>query len=146
TSATVTFPISKPALNSGTSLMVYKIINVLLTLLFALFAYFQINDPDAASWAFLYGFVAIMTGMAVFDRFNLAFLIPGIAIFTLYFFYLTPSILDWVISDDNLIGVEMTNDKPYIERTREAFGLLMGLVSLLSVLVQQRTLKKRAAR
>ncbi|MEM6842623.1 MAG: transmembrane 220 family protein [Bacteroidota bacterium] len=126
--------------------MVYKIINTVLTLLFALFAYFQLNDSDAATWAFLYGFVAIMTGMAVFDRFNLAFLVPGIAIFTLYFFYLTPSMLDWVISDDNLVGVEMTEDKPYIERTREAFGLLMGLIALLSVLVQERTLKRRAAR
>ena len=110
---------------SNTEVMLYKIVNVLLTLLFALFAYFQLNDPDAITWAFLYGFVAIMIGMATFNRFNLAFLIPGISIFTLYFFYLTPSILDWIVSDDSLVGVEMTDDKPYIERTREAYGLLM---------------------
>ncbi len=117
--------------------MLYKVINILLTLLFALFAYFQLNDPDAFTWAFLYGFVAVMTGMAAFNRYNLAFLIPGIAIFTLYFFYLTPGILDWIASDDNLVGVEMTDDKPYIENTREAFGLLMALVALLFVLAQQ---------
>ncbi|MGB3589389.1 MAG: transmembrane 220 family protein [Tunicatimonas sp.] len=117
--------------------MLYKVINIVLTLLFALFSYFQLNDPDAFSWVFLYGFVAVMTGMAIFNRYNLAFLIPGIAIFTLYFFYLTPGILDWIISDDNLVGVEMTDDKPYIEKTREAFGLLMGLTALLFVLAQQ---------
>ena len=116
--------------------MIYKIVNIALELLFALFAYFQINDPDAISWVFLYGFVAVTAGLAAFNRYNLAFLIPGIAIFTLYFFYLTPGILDWIASDDSLVGVEMTDDKPYIENTREAFGLLMGLLALLFVLAQ----------
>ncbi|WKN46052.1 transmembrane 220 family protein [Tunicatimonas pelagia] len=122
--------------------MIYKVINIFLTLLFALFAYFQINDPDAITWVFLYGFVAIMVGMAVFGRYNLAFLIPGISIFTLYFFYLTPGILDWIASDDNLVGVKMTDDKPYIENTREAFGLFLGLVALLFVLAQQQWSRK----
>jgi hypothetical protein len=118
--------------------MIIKIINVLLTLLFGLFAFFQINDPDAISWVFLYGYVAVMSGLAVFNRYYLALLVPGIAIFTLYFLYLTPSIVDWLQSDDSLVGVEMTDAKPYIEQTREAFGLLMGLAALVFHLVQQR--------
>jgi hypothetical protein len=118
--------------------MGYKIINILLALLFALFSYFQLNDPDAIGWVILYGYVAVMAAMAAFNRFNLAFLIPGVVIFTLYFLYLTPSIIDWFASDDNLVGVEMTDDKPYIEKTREAFGLLMALIALIFVLVQQR--------
>jgi len=118
--------------------MVYKIINILLALLFALFAYFQVNDPDSISWVILYGYVAVMAGMAAFERFNLALLIPGIVIFTLYFLYLTPGIIDWFASDDNLVGVEMTDDKPYIEKTREAFGLLMALAALIFVFVQLR--------
>jgi len=118
--------------------MVYKIINILLALLFALFAYFQVNDPDSISWVILYGYVAVMAGMAAFERFNLALLIPGIVIFALYFLYLTPSIIDWFASDDNLVGVEMTDDKPYIEKTREAFGLLMALAALIFVFVQLR--------
>jgi len=56
----------------------------------------------------------------------------------LYFLYLTPSIIDWFASDDNLVGVEMTDDKPYIEKTREAFGLLMALAALIFVFVQLR--------
>ncbi|MEM9675161.1 MAG: transmembrane 220 family protein [Cyclobacteriaceae bacterium] len=118
--------------------MVYKIANILLALLFALFAYFQLNDPDAISWVLLYMYVAVMLGMAAFNRFNLAFLIPGLVIFALYFLYLTPGIIDWFASDDNLVGVEMTDDKPYIENTREAFGLLMALVALIFVLLQLR--------
>lgn len=118
--------------------MGYKIINILLALLFALFAFFQVNDPDAISWVILYGYVAVMAGMAAFNRFNLALLIPGIVIFTLYFLYLTPSIIDWFASDDNLVGVEMTNNKPYIENTREAFGLLMALVALILIFLQLR--------
>ena len=118
--------------------MVYKIINILLASLFALFAYFQINDPDALSWVFLYGYVAVMAGMAAFNRTNWALLIPGIIIFALYFLYLTPSVVDWMSSDDSLVGVEMTDDKPYIEKTREAFGLLMGLTVLVFVMIQKR--------
>ena len=118
--------------------MIIKVINVVLTLLFGLFAFFQLNDPDAVSWVFLYGYVAVMAGLAVVNRYYLALLVPGIVIFALYFLYLTPSIVDWIASDDNLVGVEMTADKPYIEQTREAFGLLMGLLSLVFLLVQQR--------
>lgn len=113
-----------------------RIVNVLLALLFGLFSFFQINDPDAGSWVVLYGFVAIMSALAVFNRYYLVLLIPGIAIFGLYFLYLTPSILDWFQSDDGLVGVQMSDAKPYIERTREAFGLLMGLAVLVFHLVQ----------
>lgn len=123
--------------------MVIKVVNVVLTLLFALFAYFQLNDPDAISWVFLYGYVAVMAGMAVFGRYNLALIIPGVVIFTLYFLYLTPSIVDWIASSDSLVGVEMTDEKPYIEKTREAFGLLMALVALVFVLLQSGKLRLR---
>lgn len=123
--------------------MIVKVINVVLTLLFALFAYFQVNDPDAISWVFLYGYVAIMAGIAVFGRYNLAFLIPGVIIFTLYFLYLTPSIIDWLVSNDSLVGVEMTDEKPYIEKTREAFGLFMALSALVFILLQSGKLKLR---
>ncbi len=113
-----------------------KIVSGLITLLFLLFAAFQYNDPDSFSWMFLYGYVALMAGMATFGRYNYALLVPGIAIFGLYFIYLLPSVLEWIASDDSLI-TGMSLDRMYVERSREAFGLLMGLSGLVFIFINR---------
>ena len=74
-----------------------------------------------------------MATLAVLGRYNLALLIPAITIFALYFIYLIPSILEWMGSNDSLVGGTMSVEKMYIERSREAFGLLIGLVALLFI-------------
>lgn len=104
-----------------------RIISGALALLFFLFAAFQYNDPDSFSWILLYAYVGVMATMGAFGRYNLALLVPGLAIFALYFIYLIPKILEWFASDDSLVGGTMSDDKMYIEQSREAFGLLMGL-------------------
>lgn len=111
-----------------------KIASGIIALLFFVFAAVQYNDSDGFSWIFLYGYVAIMATLAVFGRYNLALLIPIITIFALYFVYLTPSIIEWIASNDSLVGGTMSDDKMYIERSREAFGLLLGLTALLFLL------------
>ena len=111
--------------------MTTKIISGIIALLFFTFAAVQYNDPDNLSWIFLYGYVGVMGTLAVLGRYNLALLIPIITIFALYFIYLTPSIVEWIDSDDSLVGGTMSVEKMYIERSREAFGLLLGLISLL---------------
>lgn len=111
--------------------LVTRVISGVIALLFFTFAAVQFNDSDGLSWIFLYGYVGVMAALAVFGRYNLALLIPIITIFALYFIYLTPSILEWMGSDDSLVGGTMSDDKMYIEQSREAFGLLIGLIALL---------------
>jgi hypothetical protein len=108
-----------------------RIISGVIALLFFTFAAVQFNDPDSFSWIFLYGYVGVMAAMAVFGKYSVSFLVPGIAIFALYFIYLIPEVIAWIGSDDSLVGSTMSADKMYIERSREAFGLLMGLGALL---------------
>ena len=110
-----------------------KAISAVLALLFLLFAIFQLNDSDWFTWMILYGYVSVVAAMAVFGWYNPAFLLPGIAVFGLYFLYQTPSIITWFNSDDSLI-TGMSPDKMYVEESREAFGLLMGLSALIFVL------------
>ncbi len=119
-----------------------KIVSGVIALLFFLFAAFQYNDPDSFSWMFLYGYVAVMAIMALFGRYNLALLVPGIAIFALYFVYLLPSVYEWIVSDDSLI-TGMSPDRMYVERSREAFGLLMGLAGLLFVFFNRHQLASK---
>ncbi len=116
-----------------------KIVSGIIALLFFLFAAFQYNDSDSFSWMFLYGYVAVMAIMALFGRYNLALLVPGIAIFALYFIYLLPSVYEWIVSDDSLI-TGMSPDRMYVERSREAFGLLMGLAGLLFIFLNRHQL------
>ncbi|WKN33157.1 transmembrane 220 family protein [Porifericola rhodea] len=107
-----------------------KIINIVLAVLFALFAFFQLNDPDSLSWVVLYLYVAIISAMAAFGRYNLALILPGIAIFVVYFVYLIPSVFEFVSSGEDLMN-RMDAEKMYIEQTREAGGLLIGLLALI---------------
>ncbi|MFP4094842.1 MAG: transmembrane 220 family protein [Cyclobacteriaceae bacterium] len=107
-----------------------KIINFIIAVLFALFAAFQFNDPDGFTWMIIYAYVAIMAGMAAFGRYNLALLIPGIAIFSLYFIFLLPSIFELISSGEDLMN-RMAPEKEYIEQSREAGGLLIGLITLI---------------
>jgi hypothetical protein len=114
-----------------------KIINILIAALFALFAIFQINDPDGFTWVVLYGYVAIMAVLAALGKYNLALLIPGVAIFALYFIYLIPSVIEFITSGEDLMN-QMAPDKLYIEQTREAGGLLMGLIALIYLVTKRK--------
>ena len=102
-----------------------KIVYIILTLVFGAFAFFQYNDQDWYIWMILYGFVALMSFLAIYNRFNNTVLIPAMIIFILYFVYLAPSILEWIQSGQSIDA--MSDERPYVEGTREAFGLLLGL-------------------
>lgn len=106
-----------------------RIINIVLTVLFALFAFFQFNDPDNLSWIVLYLYLAVISGMAIFGKYNLALILPGLAIFVVYFVYLVPSVFEFLSSGENLMN-RMDSEKMYIEQTREAGGLLIGILAL----------------
>jgi len=114
-----------------------KIINIAIAVLFALFAFFQLNDPDGFTWVILYAYVAAMAVIAVFGRYNLALLFPGLAIFALYFIYLIPSVIEFITSGEDLLN-RMAPDKLYIEQTREAGGLLIGLLALIYLIAARK--------
>lgn len=111
-----------------------KIVNIILTIIFILFAAFQYNDPDAFTWIMLYSYVAVMSALAIFKRYSLPLLIPGIVIFAIYFIYLIPNIFDWIASGENLMN-RMNDAQPFIEQSREAGGILLGLITLIFHLV-----------
>lgn len=111
-----------------------KIINIILTIIFILFAAFQFNDPDTTTWIILYTYVAVMSALAIFKKYSLPLLILGIAIFAIYFIYLIPSVFEWIESGQNLMN-RMSEDMPYIEQSREAGGLFLGLATLIFHLI-----------
>ena len=107
-----------------------KAIDVLIFLVFALFAYFQLNDPDSLRWALVYGLPAILAAMALKGIYPMkvyyAFLLFYIVLILTY----VPHLVDWFQRGMPNIASSMKAESPYIELTREFFGLVLCLISV----------------
>ena len=120
-----------------------KIINIILTVLFALFAFWQFNDPDSWVWISIYGLVAVISGAAIFQKHNIIVVYVGIAICVLGIGVLFPDFIDWIRMGTPDIAEEMKTEKEYIEFVREFFGLIISLGALLFHFYQIRKLDSK---
>ena len=106
-------------------------INIILFVLFFLFAIVQLNDPDPLIWFSIYGIVAmicLISNYKMIPKVLLWILIIGLLIYSISYF---PYFKDWFNIDhkEELFG-EMVYEKPYLEGTREFLGLLMAIGAL----------------
>ena len=112
-----------------------KWINWIVCVVFLLFAFVQLNDPDPYVWVAIYGLIAIFFAVSNFrniPKIIIQVLIIGLVLFALYhvgYFY------DWLLSNDKseLFG-DMIYDKPYVEGTREFMGLVIASGALFYLL------------
>ncbi|MFY0685561.1 MAG: transmembrane 220 family protein [Cyclobacteriaceae bacterium] len=108
-----------------------KVINFCLFLLFALFTYVNLNDPDPFLWVLIYGAVALISLLRIFGIFyksTVFILMIALGVYALLF---VPSFWEWLTTDNKseLFG-EMVYEKPYIEGTREFGGLVIADMAL----------------
>lgn len=115
--------------------MLLLIFNILLCIAFIGFAWVNLNDKDAWLWASIYGIPALLCGLAVFKNY-----FPGIylaiAAFCLLYatgiFFSKDGVKDWIQKYNAPSLVEsMKATKPYIEKAREFFGLLIVVAVML---------------
>jgi len=112
-----------------------KLINWIISVIFLLFAFVQLNDPDPYVWVAIYGLIAILFAISNFrhiPKIIIQVFIIGLVFFALYhvgYFY------DWLLSNDKseLFG-DMIYDKPYVEGTREFMGLIIAVGALIFLL------------
>ncbi len=104
-----------------------KIINLILTLVFALFAAVQYNDPDGFMWIVLYLATAIVSGFAVAGKYNLPVLLFGIMVCVIGIGLFLPDFIDWIKGGADSITKSMKTDEPHIELVREFLGLVIVL-------------------
>jgi hypothetical protein len=111
-----------------------KWVNLFFALLFLLSAALQYNDPDPYIWIPIYLFGAILCWLAFKGKFYPRLYLFGIFIFTayaVYFFFAKDGVLDWIqLHDAENIAGSMKATKPWIEETREFFGLLILIIVL----------------
>jgi len=109
--------------------MVLIILNCFFCIAFAAFAYVNLNDPDAWLWVSIYMVASVCCGLATFERYFPIVYLVAITFYLIYavrLFFIKDGVKDWIVKYHNPSLVEsMQATKPYIEQTREFFGLLI---------------------
>jgi hypothetical protein len=110
-----------------------QIVNFFLALLFVVFAYLQLDDPDPLVWIAIYGNMAVLCMLAIFRiRIRLWVLVSGIAYAT-YAAFLFPGTLEWFHAPDRSVLFDdlAKMQFPYVEETREFLGLMISILVLI---------------
>jgi hypothetical protein len=119
-----------------------RILNFILAVMFLIFAFVQINDPDPVIWILIYGVMAVMCVLAIFEFYPTKVTLGLLLILTLYSFTYVPGVIEWLGSDDKALLFDdiAKMQYPYIEEAREFLGLLICVGVLIFHLV--RAMKK----
>lgn len=105
------------------------ILNGFFCIAFAAFAYVNLNDNDAWLWVTIYLVASVCCGFATFGKYFPVVYLVAICFYLLYaikLFFAKDGVKDWIVKYHTPSIVEsMQVTKPYIEQTREFFGLLI---------------------
>ncbi|MBC7758745.1 MAG: transmembrane 220 family protein [Phormidesmis sp. FL-bin-119] len=105
------------------------ILNIIFCLSFLLFAWFNLNDKDSWLWVPIYLAASVCCGLAAFEMFYpVVYLLLNAfyLIYALILFFSEDGVRDWIVKyKQPSITESMQATKPYIEKTREFFGLLI---------------------
>ena len=117
-----------------------RIVNFLLAIMFLVFAFVQVNDPDPVIWILIYGIMAVFSIMAIFEFYPKKFLIAVLVLYVLYSFVYIPGVAEWLRQGnkaalfDNVAKMENL----YIEESREYLGLFICVIVLVFYLYRSR--------
>jgi hypothetical protein len=106
-----------------------SILNGFFCISFILFAYVNMNDKDSWLWVPIYLVAAICCGLAAFKYYYPLVYLVAMSFYLIYaiqLFFAKDGVRDWILVYKKPSIVEsMQATKPYIEKTREFFGLLI---------------------
>ena len=111
-----------------------KLFNLVFCLLFIFSAALQYNDPDPYIWIPIYMYGAVLCWLAFRNKFYPKACLVGIFIYlvyAIYLFFAKDGVLDWINKHNaEDIAATMKAEKPWIEETREFFGLVILIIVL----------------
>jgi hypothetical protein len=118
-----------------------KILNFILALMFLAFAFVQINDPDPVFWILIYGAMATLSIMAIFQYYPRKFLLAILTIYVAYGVYMLiyhPGVLEWLQSENksDIFDDVKKMENLYIEESREFLGLMICIAALVFFVVR----------
>lgn len=111
-----------------------KVFNIFFCLVFIVFAALQYNDPDPYVWIPIYMYASVLCWLAFRQKYYPKAYLAGIAVYTIYAIYKafdTNGLIDWIrLHHAANIADTMKAEQPWIEETREFFGLVILIVVL----------------
>ncbi|KRO90362.1 MAG: hypothetical protein ABR90_03945 [Cryomorphaceae bacterium BACL29 MAG-121220-bin8] len=109
-----------------------KIKNLILFILFVIFAILQLNDPDGKLWFSIYFIVSLICLYNTFKSVPKSILILSIIALMSYSAFHFSLFIDYLNTEnkEEIFG-EMVYDKPYLEGTREFIGLLLAALGIM---------------
>ncbi|MFK7981808.1 MAG: transmembrane 220 family protein [Saprospiraceae bacterium] len=107
-----------------------RITNIILAILFTIFAVVQYNDPDPWLWIGIYLFMALISALAANKMYPSWILRGGMLGCLIGLAILLPDFIDWLSTGAESITQSMKADQPHIELTREFLGLLICTITL----------------
>lgn len=114
--------------------MLLIILNIIFCLSFLLFAWFNLNDKDSWLWVPIYLAASVCCALAAYGLFYpMVYLLLSAfyIIYALILFFSEDGVRDWIVKyKQPSITESMQATKPYIEKTREFFGLLIITAAL----------------
>jgi hypothetical protein len=117
-----------------------RIVSFLLAVMFLVFAFVQINDPDPVIWILIYGAMAVISIMAIFNFYPFKVMIGLVVLYIAYSIVYLPGVLEWLKQDDKslLFDDVAKMQYPYVEQAREFLGLMICIVVLVIFIVRAR--------
>ena len=113
-----------------------KVFNIFFCIIFIVFAGLQYNDPDPFVWVPIYMYTSVLCWLAAKDRYYIRAYLFGIIVYTLYAVYKVfdaNGLLDWIGKHQAAnIAETMKAEQPWIEESREFFGLMI-LIAVLAI-------------
>ena len=113
-----------------------RIFNIIFCVIFIVFAALQYNDPDPYLWIPIYLYAALMCWLIFRNKRYPVIILSGILVFSIYALYKvfdSNGLLDWINKHNaENIAETMKAEKPWIEESREFFGLLIVIIVLLT--------------
>lgn len=125
-----------------------RIVNLVLAVMFILFAFVQVNDPDPVIWILIYGLVAATCVMAAYDYYLPKVLVVMAVALAAYAVFYFPGLQEWLQHKDkvklfdNIAKMEFS----YIEESREFLGLTICVAVILMHLYRSRTSRRKHSR
>jgi hypothetical protein len=112
-----------------------RIFNMAFFIIFVIFAALQYNDPDPYVWIPIYGYAAVLCFLAFRRRYYPSAYLLGVIVYAAYAGYklMEPDgVIDWIKKHHaQNIADSMKATAPWVEETREFFGLVIVITVLL---------------
>lgn len=112
-----------------------KVFNIIFFILFIIFAALQYNDPDPYVWMPIYLYAAFLCFRAIQHKYNKPLYYIGLIAYMSYgawLFFDKAGVLNWAEEHHSESIVQtMQATKPWIEETREFFGLVIVITVLI---------------